>query len=133
MDLHIRNVAIDCNDLETMTAFWQALTGYAVASHDDQHTTLRGTDGRQSLYLQRVPEPRVGKNRLHLDLTAADVERAAEAAVGAGADRLRRFDNAGDTWIVLRDPEGNILFISQVGWDHRSSTSAPRLAGATSS
>ena len=72
------------------------------------------------LFFQRVPEGKVAKNRVHLDVRAAPglegdarmaaLEAECERLVGIGATRLRRHDpeppmSAG--FIVMADPEGN--------------------------
>ena len=71
------------------------------------------------LFFQRVPEPKTAKNRVHLDLSVsggpgtpmeerrANVAAAVERAVAAGATRLKDYDEAGQHWVVLQDPEGN--------------------------
>ena len=71
------------------------------------------------LYFQRVPEPKTAKNRVHLDLAVGGgratpledrrrrVADAAERAVAAGAARVKAYDEAGQHWVVLQDPEGN--------------------------
>jgi Glyoxalase-like domain len=71
------------------------------------------------LFFQRVPEPKTAKNRVHLDLTVSGgrdspiedrrrrVADAAERAVAAGATRVKTYDEAGQHWVVLQDPEGN--------------------------
>ena len=71
------------------------------------------------LLFQRVPEPKTAKNRVHLDLNVgggrgtpveerrARVAAAVERAVAAGATRVRTFDEDGEHWVVLQDPEGN--------------------------
>ncbi len=46
-----------------------------------------------------VPEPKTGKNRLHVDIAAPDVD----ALVSAGATVLA----VHESWTVLADPEGN--------------------------
>jgi predicted enzyme related to lactoylglutathione lyase len=108
MPFPVRNVVIDVNYLEDMTAFWQAITGYDVDAKDDASVRLIDPSGAgPALYLQKVPELRTTKNRLHLDLAAADLEAAAAEAQALGARRLRTFTEPGDAWIVLVDPEGN--------------------------
>jgi catechol 2,3-dioxygenase-like lactoylglutathione lyase family enzyme len=71
------------------------------------------------LFFQLVPEPKTAKNRVHLDLSVgggratpleerrARVAAAAERAVAAGATRVTTYDEAGEHWVVLQDPEGN--------------------------
>jgi hypothetical protein len=71
------------------------------------------------LFFQRVPEPKTAKNRVHLDLSVSGgrgtpleerrrrVADAVERAVAAGATRVKEYDEAGQHWNVLQDPEGN--------------------------
>jgi hypothetical protein len=71
------------------------------------------------LFFQRVPEPKTAKNRVHLDLAVSGgretpiedrrrrVADAVERAVAAGATRVKAYDEPGQHWVVLQDPEGN--------------------------
>ena len=49
-----------------------------------------------------MPEPKTGKNRVHLDVTTPDLA----ALVAAGATVLRPRDQE-IRWTVLADPDGN--------------------------
>ena len=74
---------------------------------------------RPRIFFQRVPEPKAAKNRVHLDLKVgggptvpleerrARVEAEAQRLVAAGATRLRAYEEHGEYWAVLQDPEGN--------------------------
>jgi hypothetical protein len=71
------------------------------------------------LYLQRVPEPKAAKNRLHLDLLAGGgsgvplpeqqqrVATAVERLTALGATYVTEMTEQGVHWAVLQDPEGN--------------------------
>jgi hypothetical protein len=66
-----------------------------------------------TLYFMKVPEPKVGKDRLRLDVvTSGSMEAEVARLVEAGAELVEvrqdpaAFDNP-DTWTVMRDPEGN--------------------------
>lgn len=112
----IRNVVIDCNDLDRMQSFWSAMTGFDIAHGDEAYVMLVHPDGRKPrLYLQKVPEPRVGKNRLHLDLDVDDLEGGTVHAESLGATRVQRFDTEGGSWMVMADPEGNVFCLSAFG------------------
>ena len=62
--------------------------------------------------LQRVPEPRVGKNRVHLDLNG---NRATEVPrlVSLGARVIEEHEVPGTAWTVLADPEGNVFCVGE--------------------
>jgi hypothetical protein len=64
--------------------------------------------------IQKVPEPRVGKNRLHLDLYAADREGEVRRLLGLGATVHPREPEPDEDFVVLADPEGNLFCVIQV-------------------
>ncbi|MEO3876370.1 VOC family protein [Nonomuraea sp. B12E4] len=104
MSISIGNICIDTNDLAGSTAFWQAVTGYQVASSEEGATYLQDANKTGvGLSLQAVPEGRDGKNRLHLDLFTDDLAGEVGRIRALGATEVRRFD----AWVVLADPEGN--------------------------
>ncbi len=111
----------------SIASFWAAaLDGYDVAPYDDaERERLRGlgiedvsddpavvvepADGRPPrLFFQLVPESKVVKNRVHLDLAADD--RAAEVArlTGLGARVLTVHED----WTTMADPDGNEFCVS---------------------
>ena len=72
MDIEL---VLDCADLDRMTTFWTAALGYEHTGSAAQYAVLRDRDGRRPrLLLQRVDEPKSGKNRMHIDLSALDIE-----------------------------------------------------------
>ena len=70
------------------------------------------------LLLQGVPEPKSGKNRMHLDIETPDVrKRGHPASEALGARRLApdELHEHGTTWIVMADPEGNEFCVCDGG------------------
>jgi hypothetical protein len=61
------------------------------------------------LFFQRVPEGKVAKNRMHLDVHVDANRKAAEVdrLVGFGAELIGTHSDRGPTTYVMRDPEGN--------------------------
>jgi len=111
-------VVVDCNDLERMAGFWAATLGYERLESAGAYEVLASADSREPrVLLQRVPEPRVGKNRLHLDLHVEDLESEVARVVSLGASRLDRepIVEVGSRWVRLADPEGNEFCIVDVG------------------
>lgn len=110
-------VTIDCNDLAVMTQFWSEALGYHIGGLDAQYQWLGDPDSEgPELILQRVPEPRTVKNRLHLDIYAQDIEYEARRICALGAQRIdvTPVEEAGNRWIRLADPEGNQFCIVEV-------------------
>lgn len=113
----LRNLAIDCNDLDAMVAFWSELLSFEVLARDEDDALIAAAeDARPRLYFQQVPEPRAGKNRLHIDLDVGDaeLEPAIVRAEGLGARRVESFVEDGYGWWVLEDPEGNLFCIGRL-------------------
>lgn len=69
---------------------------------------------RPRLLFQRVPEPRAGKNRVHLDLHAGAERCAAEVErlEALGATQAWISDDRGAYTVTMRDPEGNEFCVS---------------------
>ena len=110
MTLRIDAVTLDCSDRDLMTRFWGGLTGRSVRQPPNHanYTALVDPDGGALILLQQVDEPRsTSKNRMHIDLGAADIEAEAKRAVGLGATYVQRYDEGGNSWIWMTDPEGN--------------------------
>ena len=115
MPFSFRNVAIDCNDLEGMTEFWSAITGFEKVWGNDTYNFLQHPDGRRpGIVMQKVPEPSTIKSRIHVDLDAvgaAEETAAIEEAVALGATVVQHHHEMGVRWTVMNDPEGNVFCI----------------------
>jgi hypothetical protein len=112
-DLKVGSVVIDCNDLATMSGFWQEALRYVPREPpEDAWVVLRDPDGQNvNVSLQVVPEERVGKNRLHLDLYTTDQMGEVERLLALGATRFSRIMRPEEDFIVLEDPEGNLFCV----------------------
>jgi hypothetical protein len=148
MSRHIQ-VTFDARDPRALSSFWHEALGYVypappgvelpadadpLAAWDDfldrvgvpaeqrnTRSALEDPDGHgPRLFFQQVPEAKVNKNRVHLDVRVASglqgeermavLETECDRLVVLGATRIRRYEpepplTAG--FIVLADPEGN--------------------------
>jgi hypothetical protein len=133
-------VVMDAGDPATQAEFWAEALGYEVepppSGFDDwpaflgsvgvpeeewgRYAAAVDPDGVQPrLFFQKVPEGKVVKNRVHLDLSVsgkrgvADEERRAAVAqavahlTGLGATVVGPKEEMGAYWVVMQDPEGN--------------------------
>src|SRR4051812_39850380 len=103
-------LVLDCKDPSTLAKFWAPALGY-VEVGDVENFTLLLPDGVPGfeLLLQRVPEDKAGKNRMHLDIHTADIEAEAARLAALGASRLAgdQVSEHGHSWVLMADPEGN--------------------------
>jgi predicted enzyme related to lactoylglutathione lyase len=110
-------VVIDCADLARSAEFWAEVLGYvpdgpAVGTYQG----LIPADGQGvGILLQRVPEAKHGKNRLHLDLRTPDLDAEVRRVVGIGASLLtgEPAEEFGWRWHILGDPDGNEFCVIQ--------------------
>ena len=122
----LHDIVFDCAHPAATARFWAAaLDGYAVAPYDDAELArlrslgitsteddptvlVEPADTGPRLFFQRVPEAKIVKNRVHLDLRAADPQ--------AEIQRLTALGASVETWytdhVVMADPEGNEFCIS---------------------
>jgi predicted enzyme related to lactoylglutathione lyase len=104
------DLVLDCADPQRLSAFWSEALGYRVLGELEQYVLLVPPEGDgPKLLLQGVPEGKAAKNRMHIDIRAADIEVEADRLAAIGASRGERFDppQFQNHWIVMSDPEGN--------------------------
>jgi hypothetical protein len=134
-------VTFDSADPAALAAFWAEVLGYQVQQpppgfnswdaaleawgvppeHRNDASALVDPEGNgPRVFIQKVPEGKTAKNRVHLDVRAAPglegdermaaLEAECERLVALGATRSQRFDPApplSQGTIVMADPEGN--------------------------
>jgi hypothetical protein len=105
-------IVIDCLDSRPVAEFWMAALGYEVAAQDGTWIKLRDPDGiGPPLAIDPVPEGKIVKNRVHLDLRPAESMDAEVARLEQlGARIVREFP---DSHTVMHDPEGNEFCVLQ--------------------
>lgn len=108
-------VVMDCTDPRGLATFWQAALGYQARFVADELVVLVPSAGTSSpVLLQRVPEPKTGKNRVHIDLISDDVAAEVARLESLGAKRAHPgVHTYGPTqWVVMNDPEDNEFCVS---------------------
>ena len=118
MSLSFRNLAFDCADPTRVADFWAAAMGFTERKGSEDEILIASPEWPfPRMFFQRVPEPKVAKNRCHIDLNAADMEAEVARLESLGAIRVQRIDavEPGDViWTVMRDPEGNEFCVTQM-------------------
>ena len=100
-------VVLDVGDIGRQAAFWGALIGEnpGPLRSEKGWLTVDSLGPTTFLELQKVPETKIVKNRLHLDFGVADVDRAVREIVELGGSQISEPRPAGG--VTVADPEGN--------------------------
>jgi Glyoxalase-like domain len=125
----VRSITFDCVEPELLADFWAAALGYSKRQPPPESPTwaayleaqgipegqwstsaavLDPEGVRPRLLFLKVPEGKVVKNRVHLDLTpesSMDVEVSRLLQLGGRV--VKRFDTPVGAFTVMQDPEGN--------------------------
>jgi predicted enzyme related to lactoylglutathione lyase len=106
------HICIDTADPWALAPFWADALGYEVGQplSGSTYLYLEAPDpSAPVVYFQTVPEPKVVKNRLHLDLRSAEPDVLIEHLESLGATRIGdRHSGRSCNWFqVMADPAGN--------------------------
>ncbi|MFF2700020.1 VOC family protein [Streptomyces cyaneofuscatus] len=117
MACRISELVIEAVDAERLAAFWSEVLGYVEIGRESDGSIEIGPPGtgfggpQPTLVLSPNSEPRPGKVRLHIDVSATDRDQDAELerllALGARPADVGQTGN--ESWHVLADPEGNVF------------------------
>jgi Glyoxalase-like domain len=108
-------LVLDCAKPATLAGFWREALDYREYYTDAKLAVLVPKEGIAApLLLQRVPEPKAGKNRMHLDIVADDIEAEVHRLQGLGARRIDEGVQSfgGTRWVRMSDPEQNEFCVS---------------------
>jgi hypothetical protein len=127
MTVRIASVTFDCADALAVGRFWSEALRRPLDPKASSDFAAIGFSGRRDkvgwapverdddptwLFVQ-VPEPKVAKNRMHLDVMTPDPEAEVARLVELGATRVVDMDEYGYKWTVMADPEGNEFCVAK--------------------
>jgi predicted enzyme related to lactoylglutathione lyase len=107
VSLRPADVVIDCSEFEPLATFWTAALGWSAKPVNEQYLAIVPPERGLSILLQRVPEPKVVKNRVHVDFRTEDLAAEVARLTGLGARVLAKRNLGAFRWVVLEDPVGN--------------------------
>ncbi len=108
MGIRWSQVVVDALDPVRLAHWWAEVLRYEVlAEKPDEVIIAAGRGAAPELVFVAVPDPKDGKNRLHLDLTPQDQDAEVERLLDMGARHVDIGQGRSATWVVLADPEGN--------------------------
>lgn len=128
MSLRLQCLCVDSQHPIALANFWQAALDWRCTHTTQDEVVLEPPTGSPEdgvaadLLFLRVPEPKAGKNRLHLDLRPADQDGEVDRLIALGARRVSVGQPADVPWVVLADPEGNEFCVLQPLQDSSSTT-----------
>ena len=116
MSLSLQCITVDAHNPKALAEFWAEVLGWTVGEDGDdigwwieRELNDPSKTGFPDILFLKVPDSKVVKNRLHLDLRPGD--QAAEVArlekLGAKKIDIGKSTDSDTTWIVMADPEGN--------------------------
>jgi predicted enzyme related to lactoylglutathione lyase len=106
----LRDICFDCADQHRVARFWAEVLGYRLGSATDpeEPVALEPPGGGVRIWFNPVPEPKVGKNRVHIDVNLPDeAEMERLRSLGARVLREIRGEDGALWWTIMADPEGN--------------------------
>jgi predicted enzyme related to lactoylglutathione lyase len=110
----VSGITVDCIDPDRVADFWASLLGLTDQDPLPGWRQLGATDRCPRLTFQPVPEPPVGKTRLHLDVTVGDIDAGVGRVIElGGSDTGERHDYDEGVVRVMADPEGHEFCLVQ--------------------
>ena|SRR2546423_12715110 len=101
-------VVVDALDPVRLAHWWAEVLGYQVLEEAADEVLIgRNDESWPQLSFVAVPDPKDGKNRVHLDLTPDDQDAEVERLLDMGARHVDIGQSRSVSWVVLSDPEGN--------------------------
>jgi len=112
-------VVVHVADPAGLAPFWEAASGWSVVGRTDDSVQLRppGAPGPLLAFV-RVADPKVVKNRVHLDVRPSpgdDQQAEVDRLLALGARPVDVGQTGDESWVVLTDPEGHEFCVLSPG------------------
>ena len=113
MTVSIASITFDSAHPEPLARWWAERFGAEIiANMDGFFVLVAGGSLPAQLAFQKVEDPTPGKNRIHLDVMAADLDAEVDRLLGGGATLVERRGDESFRWVTLADPDGNEFCIA---------------------
>ena len=97
-----KDLCLDARDPARLGMFWAGVLGRTWQAQENGNGLLTGPTPQHTIWVNRVAEAKTVKNRVHLDIYAADL-----AGLEATGATIVEPQHGTRKWTVLADPEGN--------------------------
>jgi catechol 2,3-dioxygenase-like lactoylglutathione lyase family enzyme len=112
-------LCVAANDPSRLASFWSAVLGWQLGNESPNGRALVPTDDTGFLLrFLGTEEPKIGKNRMHFDLTSTSLEdqrRTVAKSLELGARHVNVGQRPDEPHVVLADPEGNEFCVVEPG------------------
>jgi len=100
-------VIIGAADIDKVRPFWLALVGYVIRTDSPEEDIVDPRGIGPGIWFEKVDEPVVGRNRMHIAVWVPFEQAAARVAAAVATGGRVIYDEAAPAWWTLADPEGN--------------------------
>jgi hypothetical protein len=111
MSIEFFGISVDCTDAAAAARFWGAVLGRQVADGATSEDAVLLVEPEAlsgpRLAFHSVPETKVAKNRIHLDLISDSFDSECERLLSLGAKKLRDVHGGDARWTTFADIEDN--------------------------
>ena len=114
--LRLQCLTVDAHNPKALAEFWAEVLGWSIGEDGDEigwwierELADPKKTGFPDILFLKVPDSKIVKNRLHLDLRPDDqvAEVARLEKLGAKKIEIGQSADSDTTWVVMADPEGN--------------------------
>ena len=106
MSLDVLTVTVDSTDPVPLAHWWADQLGGTVNDPFEGNFVIVA-GGPVQMAFQKVDDPTPGKNKVHVDLMADDLDAEVDRLLAAGAGLVERRGVESFRWVTLSDPDGN--------------------------
>ena len=116
MTLSLQCITVDAHNPKAQAEFWAEALGWSIGEDGDEigywierELNDPNKTGFPDILFLKVPDEKIIKNRLHLDLRPDNQEAEVARLEKLGAKRIEigQSDDSHTTWVVMADLEGN--------------------------
>lgn len=119
MTTQFHGISFDAQDPRLVGRFWAGVLDWELIEHPSDEVVALPHDGTSyRITFHRADTPKLGQNRIHFDLTSASFEEMSatiERALTLGGQHIDIGQTGEENHVVLADPEGNELCVTEPG------------------
>jgi hypothetical protein len=113
MPLKVESITFDSTDPDKLAEWWAGVVDGATNAVAPGFFVIVSAPRGPQLAFQKVDDPTPGKNKVHIDFIAPDMDAEVKRLVELGASETGRHSFGDDFhWVVLADPEGNAFCVT---------------------